>query len=301
MYTNLRKKCLVFLLVTILATTFALADTPSVEPEQIVFDEEFELAENELILNNEEFELAESELILNEEDVELNHETIEYLQPTSGGVAQCEIPISYENAPVTEESASTKENMPPVAEDLEFTTFRDVMISGNLVATDPDGDLFEFQLIREPRRGQIELDTSTGEFSYTPDTRRRRDTFTYVAVDAYGNISKEATVTINISRQSSSVSYVDMHGHSAHVSALTLAENNIFIGEQIGERHFFNPDSTVSRGEFLTMVMRMGETELITGVTRTSFVDDHAIADWLRPYVATAVYAEIDLSVFNKV
>jgi len=187
-------------------------------------------------------------------------------------------------------SPSPAENLPPAAEDLELTTYRGVGAAGSLIAVDPEGDFFEFQIVRSPRKGELDLDQATGQFTYTPaEGKRGRDHFTYVAIDALGNISPEATVRIRIERQRSTVSYEDMSGHRAHFAAVSLAEREIFVGEQIGGRHFFNPDAPVRRGEFLAMSMRLADTDLLTGIRRTGFADDAYIAGWLKPYVSTAV------------
>ena len=184
----------------------------------------------------------------------------------------------------------TAENRAPRVEDLELSTFRDVAVSGTLLALDPEGDLLEFQIVRSPRRGDLELDQSTGRFTYTPhEGRRGRDVFTYVAIDALGNISSEATVRLRIERQSRQVYYTDMDGHQAQLAAIELSERDIFVGEQIGGRHFFNPNNPVRRGEFLAMVLRASEADILTGIVRTGFSDDSEIADWLKPYVSTAV------------
>ena len=189
-----------------------------------------------------------------------------------------------------ETRAPSAESRAPVAENLELTTYREVGVIGALVAVDPEGEALEYRIVRAPRKGDLQLDESSGHFSYTPrEGKRGRDHFTYVAVDASGNISEEATVRIRIERQSSRVQYTDMTGHPAHFAAVSLAERDIFVGEQIGGRHFFNPDSPVRRGEFLAMSLRLADTELLTDVVRTGFADDYAIADWLRPYVSTAV------------
>lgn len=188
------------------------------------------------------------------------------------------------------EATPPPENQAPIADDLELTTFRGVDVSGALTATDPEGDLFEFQLVRSPRKGEVALDQSTGRFTYAPNENARgRDHFTYVAIDAQGNISPEATVRFRIERQSRQVSYADMDGHPAHLSALSLAEQGLFVGEQVGARYFFNPTAPVRRGEFLAMSMQLADTELLTGVVRTGFDDDEEIDDWLKPYVSTAV------------
>ena len=188
------------------------------------------------------------------------------------------------------EPTLTPENRAPIAEDLEISTFRGIAVSGTLIATDPDGDRMEFQIVRSPRKGEVELDFATGHFTYTPEEGKRgRDLFTYVAVDAFGNISSEATVRLRIERQSRQVQYADMDGHQAHLAAVELAERDIFVGEQIGGRHFFNPDTPVRRGEFLAMALRISDTDILTGIVRTGFSDDAEIANWLRPYVSTAV------------
>lgn len=189
-----------------------------------------------------------------------------------------------------ETAAEPAENLAPVTENLELETYRGVAVGGNLLAVDPEGDFLEYQIIRAPRRGEVELDLASGAFTYTPgETRRSQDSFTYVAVDAIGNISEEATVRIRIRRQSTAVTYHDMDGHPAHFAAVTLAEKDIFVGEQIGSRHFFAPDAQVTRGDFLAMTMRLVDRELLTDVVRTGFADDVEIAPWLRPYISTAV------------
>jgi len=182
------------------------------------------------------------------------------------------------------------ENKAPLVEDLELSTFRGIAVSGTLIALDPEGDLLEFQIVRSPRRGDLALDQSTGHFTYTPgEGRRSRDMFTYVAVDAFGNISSEGTVRLRIERQSRQVYYTDMDGHHAQLAAIELSERDIFVGEQIGGRHFFHPNAPVRRGEFLAMALRASDADILSGIVRTGFSDDSEIADWLKPYVSTAV------------
>ena len=184
----------------------------------------------------------------------------------------------------------TAENLAPVAEDLEINTFRGVDVTGSLIAVDPEGDFLEYQIVRPARKGEVQLDQATGQFTYTPlEGKRGRDHFTYVAVDSLGNISDEATVRIRIERQRGNVQYEDMQGHNAHFAAVSLAEREIFVGEQVGGRHFFNPDAPVRRGDFLAMSMRLVDAPLLSGIVRTGFADDSYIASWLKPYVSTAV------------
>lgn len=187
-------------------------------------------------------------------------------------------------------AAEVTETRAPVAEDLELRTFREIAVEGQLIATDPDGSSLDFQIIRAPRKGEVVLDSESGRFTYYPRAGQRgRDLFTFVAVDIDGNISKEATVRLQIERQTTNVVYSDMQGHVAHVAALELAERGLFVGAQVGNQQLFSPDTLVTRGEFLAMVMHLTESELLLGVRRTGFADDDAIAYWLKPYVSTAV------------
>lgn len=73
-------------------------------------------------------------------------------------------------------------------------------INGQCAAVDPEGDLVTFQLVDKPARGQVALQED-GYFCYTPyENKKGKDTFTYVAVDANGNISQEATVKVTIEK-----------------------------------------------------------------------------------------------------
>jgi len=180
-------------------------------------------------------------------------------------------------------------NAAPVAENLEFTTYKNVPVTGMLQAVDPEGDMLEFQIIDQPNKGTAES-ASDGSFTYTPkEGKKGKDTFTYVAVDAIGNISQEAKVIIHIEKQTTKITYSDIEGHGAAYAALKLAENDVFVGEKLGDSYFFNPDATVSRGDFLAMCMKMAKAELLTDITRTGFADDGEISLWLKPYVTTAL------------
>lgn len=181
------------------------------------------------------------------------------------------------------------QNSAPVAENFELTTYRNVSVGGRLSAIDPDGDVLIYEITTEPVKGGVEL-TADGRFVYSPDLNKRgRDYFGYKAIDSEGNSSQEATVIIKITKQRTATTYDDMTGSAAHYAAVTLAENGIFTGEQIGSSMVFSPDSQVSRGEFLAMCMQLAGTEMLSGVMSTGFTDDDNIPTWQKPYVATAL------------
>ncbi len=180
------------------------------------------------------------------------------------------------------------DNCAPVAENFEFETYRGVSFGGELAAVDPDGDAVSFEITTEPKKGTIEL-SDNGSFVYTPaEGKRGRDYFGYRAVDAQGNRSQEATVIIKLVKNRS-VSYADMDGEASYCSAVRLAECGAFIGRQIGGEYYFEPQETLTRGEFVSMCLCVTGADVLSGVVSTGFADDGSIPDWQRAYVASAV------------
>ncbi len=180
------------------------------------------------------------------------------------------------------------DNSAPVAENFEFETYRGVSFGGQLAAVDPDGDAVSFEITTQPKKGTIEL-SGDGSFVYSPaEGKRGRDYFGYKAVDANGDRSQEATVIIKLVKNKS-VSYVDMDGNASYCSAVKLAECGAFIGKQIGGEYYFEPQKTLSRGEFVAMCLNVTGTDVLRGVVSTGFDDDGSIPDWQRAYVASAV------------
>ena len=177
----------------------------------------------------------------------------------------------------------------PIAENLELMTYRNISVGGQLKATDPDGDILRFEITTAPSKGDIVL-KDNGCFVYTPASGKRgRDYFGYKAVDNNGNMSSEATVIIKIEKQKTKIAYSDMGGNGAYCSAIALAEKNIFVGECLGGQYVFNPNQPVTRGEFLTMCLKLTDSDILSGVITTGFADDSEIPSYQKPYVSTAL------------
>jgi len=196
----------------------------------------------------------------------------------------------------------------PIAENLEISTYRNVSVGGQLKATDPDGDVIKFQITTPATKGKIEL-KDNGGFVYTPaEGKRGRDYFGFKAIDESGNLSSEATVIIKIDKQKTKIAYSDMGGNGAYCAAIALAENDIFVGESIGGRYVFSPNDPVTRGEFLTMCLKLTGSDILSGVITTGFADDSKIPSYMKPYVSTALltgiisgYSDgINTAVFNS-
>lgn len=180
-------------------------------------------------------------------------------------------------------------NESPIAENLSYSTFRNIPVRGFFSAMDPDDDAVTFEIAIMPGKGSVRAEQD-GSFVYQPDKNSKgRDTFTYVAIDTAGNISDQAVVTVDIMKQSTKIAYSDMSGNGSYYAALVLAEKNILIGEKLGGEYFFRPDAPVTRGEFLAMCMAANDQKTIRGVTRTGFYDDANIPLWVKPYVTTAL------------
>lgn len=185
----------------------------------------------------------------------------------------------------------TAENHPPVAENLEFTTYKNVAYTGQFSAVDPEGDLLTFQLVDKPARGSVTLSEDGGpQFVYTPyENKTGKDSFTYVAVDSVGNISEEATVKLKIEKPSTKVSYADMDGQPSYNAAIRLAEEGIYIGASMDGAYYFQPDLPVTRSEFLALAMSTVNMDALEGITTTGFFDDETIETWAKPYVSSAL------------
>ena len=189
-------------------------------------------------------------------------------------------------AAATEPNAA---NTAPLVENQQIETYRGVSVGGQLTAHDPDGDSVTFEVCTQPMKGAVDI-SPEGYFVYTPkEGKRGKDYFGFRAVDSFGNASQEGTVIIKLVKPKTKVTYSDMAGDGSEYAALVLAENGVFTGEQVGESYVFNPDTQVTRGEFLSMCMAAANCDILKGVTSTGFNDDSAIGPWLKPYVATAL------------
>lgn len=183
-------------------------------------------------------------------------------------------------------------NSAPVAENLEFETYRGVTLAGELRSADPEADEVCYSVTKEPNKGSVTLEGAS--FTYTPaEGKRGKDTFKYVAVDSFGNVSNEATVTVSIKKQQTKVTYSDLKGSDVEYAATYLAEEGIFVGEKLGSEYLFDPGAPVSRGEFLAMCLCVAGADVDNGAVMTGFSDDGDIPLWQKPYVAAAVIGNV--------
>ena len=180
------------------------------------------------------------------------------------------------------------EDEAPVAQGDELETWRNLPNTGTLRATDDGDGALTFQLVNRPRRGTVELNPD-GSFTYTPRKNKvGEDSFTFTATDAAGNVSAPATIRVTIRKPTDAQTFADLD-RDDQFAALWLRETGLFGGEVISDRLSFGPDRTVSRGDFLAMVMDLEGIDPEIGLQVSGFSDVEEAAPWLRPYLASAL------------
>lgn len=173
---------------------------------------------------------------------------------------------------------------------LNVSTHRNITLHGSLPCYDPDGDETIIEIVSYPKSGILILtDAKAGEYTFTPsENYSGKDSFTYVARDIYGNYSASEKVELTVTKPRTSIVYSDMENNPSYNAALTMTEEGIMSGTQIGSATYFYPDRTVSRGEFLVMAMNaLGITD-VGNASSTVFSDDASIPSHMKSYVSAA-------------
>lgn len=173
---------------------------------------------------------------------------------------------------------------------LEVSTHRNITLYGTLPCHDPEGDATVVEIVSYPQSGYITLtDKANGEYTYTPNAGYSgKDSFTYVARDVYGNYSAARTVSLTVSKPTVNASFDDMKNSPAYNAALTMLEEGVMSGTQVGSDTYFYPDGTVTRGEFVAMTLRAIDINDVADKTSTVFADDSSIPSHMKGYIATA-------------
>ena len=221
---------------------------------------------------------------------QLQQLTFHPLRTESDAVATVTYLPIYENrvAPAATMTVSIrgKEDRAPIAEDLALETYKNLAIDGKLKVSDPEGTAVTYTLTRAPKRGEATI-RADGSFTYTPKKNKvGTDSFTYTATDAAGNVSREATVTMQVMKTVNKTQYTDTIGTDCRFAAEWMKNTGLFVGECINGETCFQPEKTVTRGEFVAMLVQALGLPVEETATNTGFSDD--VPSWLRPYLAAA-------------
>ena len=184
-------------------------------------------------------------------------------------------------------SVRGKEDKVPVAEDMATETYKNLPTTVRLKVSDPEEQPMTYTLVRQPRRGTVEI-REDGTFTYTPKKNKVGvDSFTFTATDPAGKVSREATVTITILKPTDAVQYTDTAGKECQFSAEWMRHTGIFAGENLAGNPCFSPDKAVTRGEFTSMLVKAMDLKPEPDLALTVYTDE--IPAWLQPYLAAAV------------
>lgn len=168
----------------------------------------------------------------------------------------------------------------------ELLTYENTSVGGSLAHLGV-GEC-RYAVTAEPVKGSLCL-LEDGSSVYTPrEGKLGRDSFYYLCSDGSGELSREICVRIRIESQTGGVHYEDMRGRGEAFAAARLSEAGLFTGEQLLGRYCFHPDRVVTRGEFLSICLRLSGRPILGPVQSTGFPDDEAIPVWLKSYVLSA-------------
>ena len=180
-----------------------------------------------------------------------------------------------------------KEDQAPVAEDFALETYKNLPNTAKLKVSDPEGQAMTFTVIRQPKRGTVAI-SEDGSFTYTPKKNKVGvDSFVYTAPDPAGKVSREATVTITILKPTDSAQYRDTIGKDCRFAAEWMKHTGIFVGETLAGDPCFSPEKEVTRGEFVTMLVKALDIPAEEELELTGYTDE--VPDWLKPYLMAAM------------
>lgn len=180
-----------------------------------------------------------------------------------------------------------KEDKPPIAEDSALETYKNLPNTGKLKASDPENKALTYTVTRQPRRGVVTI-AEDGSFTYTPKKNKVGiDSFVYTATDPAGKTSREATVTVTILKPTDATQYTDTLGQDCRFAAEWMRQTGIFVGETLDKTACFGPEKLVTKGEFVTMLVKTLDLPLEQEASYTGYEDE--IPLWLQPYLAAAV------------
>ena len=170
------------------------------------------------------------------------------------------------------------------------TTQAEISVFGRLLAEDPEGDALEFITVSYPKYGTLTItDKQTGSYKYTPEAGYTGyDRFVYVARDEYGNYTPATTVSIKVTERMSGEVFADMTERQEYNAAVAMSALGVMSGTVLGDDCFFNPDTEVTRAEFVAMAVKAYGIRPDSTVGKSFFDDDGEIPAALRGYVATA-------------
>lgn len=158
-----------------------------------------------------------------------------------------------------------------------------------LYGTDPDGDKITFEITKYPEKGLVSLNKNSGKYTYSPyNNVSGTDVFYYRVCDEYGNYSGEVPVNIKIESIKNAPVFIDMDGRNGHSPAVLAVSKGFMEGYETNDGAVFNPDSNVTRENFLVSVMKSFGAENLPEADLNVFDDFSEVSDYAKQYVSAA-------------
>jgi hypothetical protein len=173
---------------------------------------------------------------------------------------------------------------------LQVSTHKALVGYGQLSAYDPEGDELTFEVVRAPEHGLVVMtDAALGEYVYLPRGNYvGEDRFCYIARDVCGNYSTMAEVVVTVKEPATQIVYADMIGRREYNDALCMIEAGIMQGVESQQVWNFDPDTSVSRADFVVMAMQAKGIDSLPQTLETGFSDEADMSETQRSYVAAA-------------
>ncbi|ENP8457288.1 tandem-95 repeat protein, partial [Photobacterium damselae] len=138
----------------------------------------------------------------------------------------------------------TPENDAPVGEDVSAETQEETAVTGQLTATDADGDNLTFKPGTNPENGQVTVNAD-GSWEYVPNTDfNGEDSFTVVVDDGNGG-SDTITVTVNVTPVNDAPEGEDVTAETQEETAVT---GQLTATDADGDNLTFKPGSDPTNG-----------------------------------------------------
>lgn len=187
-----------------------------------------------------------------------------------------------------ESDESGELSLKSVAQSSSISTYKNTTITSTLHAEIASGETnLVYVIDTQPSHGTLLYEDNTvSSFSYTPDVD-------FVGTDAFSFklsngtlLSNTAMVTITVAENTTPVipfNYIDMQDHWANYSASHLAARNLIVGEEIGRRYYFKPNTITTRADFMLYLLAITESNKDANITipNISFADENLYPAWL--------------------
>ncbi len=180
-------------------------------------------------------------------------------------------------------------NLAPIVSDSVMKTVSDIGCEAKLDINEPNGDTFTVNVITYPRDGEIKIGND-GKVTYTPNNGfSGKDTLVYTVTDRFGEVSSRATLAITVEKNQGNIFFADMEGNANHLSAYRVCSQNVMVYRTEGGKYYFDPETPVSKIEFLVMMMSAAGLDAdIAAVADSAVSDDSALSSGLKGYLSAA-------------